>query len=111
NPAQPYEEILRLTRQGARVGHVPRVLSHGPRKPITAAASPGPKAGVSSVTVLIPTRNPQLLRECLSGLKKSTSGPPLETLVIHHLSDAPTDSAIAAVCQEYGAKRVPYSGP
>jgi GT2 family glycosyltransferase len=61
------------------------------------------------VSILICTRNSELLSRCLTSLRGSTNYQPIEILVIHHVGTE-HDRRITEVCHEKGAKRIPFAG-
>ncbi len=62
-----------------------------------------------TVSVIICSRNPKLLRRCLEAVHRTTTYPSLELMIaVHQTGD---DSAIHKVIEEFGCQQVVHSGP
>ena len=96
------EALLDLASHGLRVGHVRRVLSHS--REVAGVSAPRTAGGMGKVSVVIPTRNAALLRECVRPLRD------VEIIVAHHLRGDSEDEAIGQVVRQVGAIVAPYSG-
>ncbi len=62
------------------------------------------------VSILICTRNGELLTRCLAALRAKTDYEPTELVVIHHTGSG-DDERIASAARNSGAAVVPYDGP
>ncbi len=65
--------------------------------------------GQSLASVMICSRSPRLLNQCLESIAARTAYPNREIIVVHHLG--PQDQAMEKVIARHGVKRVPYAGP
>ncbi len=61
------------------------------------------------VSILICTRNADLLERCLTSLRANTAYAPIEIVIIHHTGGG-DDSRIVEAAREAGALRVPFTG-
>ena len=131
-----YDLTLRITDGPAVVRHVPRVLHHrhGPAAPllhgrlavedalgrrglnarVEDTGTPGgwqlrwPSTGALA-SLIICSRSPRLLKQCLRALQDRAAYPRYEVIVVQHLGGE--DAELRAVIQRYGALCVPYAGP
>jgi GT2 family glycosyltransferase len=71
-----------------------------------------PRAQNRDITLIIPSRNPVLLRRCLKAIRKTVPfGERLQLVVVHHETEAATNLAMRSIIAEYGASTVSFSGP
>ena len=70
-----------------------------------------PPAHKRDMTVIIPSRNPKLLRKCLNAVRDKTSlWPDVQLVVVHHETEPIANAAMRLVTRDYGATVVPFSG-
>ncbi len=137
--APHYDLALRITDGPVDVRHVSKVLYHRQkrnaglehdsagmryvanalkRRGEAADVEPGSRPGfcqvhwkpreVASVSLIVCSRSPRLLAKCLRAVERRTSYPAREVIVVQHLGNQ--DTALQAVIESAGAKRVAYSG-
>ncbi len=136
--AADYDLFLRAVEKPALVRHIPEILYHrrqdiGGREPAlraaledairrrgwTAEVAAGEDAGGLAVrrrprsrapaSVIICSRSPGLLGACLTALKRSTSYPDLQVIVVHH-ENGRDDQKMRRIIDDQAAVRVPFSG-
>jgi GT2 family glycosyltransferase len=137
--AHDYDLALRIADSPAVIRHVPRILYHSLKQPTIphdsnaarralqdalnrrgapAEVEDGPhpllfqvhwKPRAVPASLIICSRSPHLLEQCLSSLANRTAYPHREVIVVQHLGW--DDRALQAVIERHGAKRVPYAGP
>jgi len=62
------------------------------------------------VSLIVCSRSPKLLKQCLSSIRRGTDYPRRQIVVVQHLG-APDDAAMERLLSKSEAKRVPYEGP
>ncbi len=100
--------LLRSTVPRAGVLHIPQVgySSRGPLKIHESFPSPTQNPLVS---VIVCTRNADLLARCLSSVRGNTSYPSLEFVVVHHAGSG-DDTRIVELARQANAQRVSFQG-
>src|SRR5579885_351853 len=103
-----HDLALRLTDTGAPIARVPRILWHatttaGETKPAGARGA----APTDRASIVICTRNPKLLAQCLASLRR-TIGARHEVIVVAHQIDG--GSELRAVAGQHNARTVDYHG-
>jgi O-antigen biosynthesis protein len=136
--AECYDLTLRLMAAGIRPRHIPAILNHRLQTPqsapisaqqaledyvrhyeVNASVAAGSAPGFYRVrrqlteeplvSLIICSRSPKLLDQCLRSISKVTDYKRLEIIVVEHLGaeDAPMDRVLA----KHNAKRIRYEGP
>lgn len=100
--------ILRAKSPRAGTLHIPEIGYSTRRRLQIKETPPVPKAH-PLVSILICTRNADLLSRCLASVRGNTSYPSLEMIVVHHLGSE-HDSRIAELTREANALRLPFKG-
>jgi GT2 family glycosyltransferase len=95
-------------RQATRA-RVPGVLFHHATPPEwMSRQSSVPEASAALVSMVICSRNPALLQQCLAAIRDTTRHAAYELIVVHHVHPA-NDGAIREICTRFRAARVPYT--
>jgi GT2 family glycosyltransferase len=102
------EFVLRSKEQREGTLHIPEI-GYSTRSRVQFHENPPVPKSHPLVSVLICTRNAELLARCLSSLRANTNYPAIETIIIHHVGSE-HDARIAELVRESNAHRVPYNG-
>lgn len=70
-----------------------------------------PSGARMDATVIVPTKNPTLLRRLFEALRAHRNETACRLLVVLHRHRTPADAGIRAVAEEFGAQVREYSGP
>jgi len=107
-----HQLAVAIASQPGNIVRVPRISWHSLDTPVTPRAevsrSGKPQSQRDRASLVICSRSPKLLRRSLTALKP-TLGEHTEVIVVAH--EVGTSGPLAAVCQEFGARHVPYRGP
>jgi GT2 family glycosyltransferase len=115
--AEDYDLVLRMTDAGAEVRHIPEILYHARQPPVAGpSAVPAARESLSeraidrypSVSVIVCSRNSELLQACLESLRRHTNYPDWEIVIVMHTFGC--DPNLARVVAASQCASVAYSG-
>ena len=97
------ELLGRKDFMGLTIQHVPRVLMHRREPRVIEGRDPNQLAtSTARVSVVICSRNPQMLSECLGAIRSNTVYPNYELVILSHRVE------MRALCERFGAIEVPF---
>ncbi len=100
--------VLRSATPRDGAVHIPRI-AYSTRSELSIRQNPPIAVKQPLVSVLICTRNSELLARCLASLRANTKYPAIETIVIHHRGTEHDEEILKLVAQS-GTKCVPFDG-
>lgn len=103
-----HDLILRMARAPLQVCHVPRVLYHRSGKS-DPAFMPQTEPEPPTLTAVVCSRSPDLLRRCLQSINRTAAGVIRGIVVVAHEEDG-VNEPLRSVIREYGATAVPFTG-
>lgn len=105
----PGEFVLKSREPRPSLTHVPHI-AYSTRTPLRIQTTDPIPTRTPLVSVVICSRNADLLSRCLSAFRSKTDYPATEILIVHHTGST-DDDRIVQLAQESAAQRIAFSGP